>query len=391
MLTSGVPALRALPALAGASLLILTGCQSTPDPVEPADDQPAQVAHVSLDPLDRLGSFNPDREAWARVGYRLDWRAVPPLGQGDRFIELDLLGDDVAVQSNDSTLSLLDAANGSVRNSNQLADHLATLTGNFRLGQYVVSSTSYDAFFVEPVTGNLVSRYPYGAVLGAKPLVFEGLVIGATTEGVLFAKAPTSGGFTLWRFGTRDPIDVPPVRVGSSIAAVTRTGKLVIVDGASGRLVGTNSMFDGCGTTPVASDETVFVGSLDQSIYAFSALDARMLWRVRTAAPIRQQPTYANGVLYVGTEDRGMLALDGATGAELWAAQDVRGEVLTERSGRLFVWDGLTATVLDPETGDVVDQVDLPGVRDLQGSSYEDGELYAVSDHGVVAKFVPWQ
>lgn len=389
MLTAGVPAFRCLAVLVAASLI--AACESTPGPADDPSPLGPPPAPVGSDPLSRLDSFAPDREAWARVGYRLDWRSVPPLGRGDRFTVLDLLGEHIAVQSNDSSLSLLDPATGAIRNTSQLADRLATLTGNLRVGPYVVSSTSYDAFFVEPVTGNLVDRQTYPGVLASRPSTVGGLLIGATSDGLLFAQTPASGGFLLWRFGTREPIRTDPLLVGPSVAAVTDAGTLVLLDTASGRLIGTSSMFEGPGASLTASDSEVYVASRDQSIYAFSTLDARMLWRVRTGAPLRQQPTLADGVLYVATDDRGLLALDAATGAELWAASLVRGRVIAERNGRLVAWDGVTATILDPTTGDVADAAELPGIRMLRAAEFADGDLFAVSDHGVVAKFVPWQ
>ncbi|HRQ74203.1 MAG TPA: PQQ-binding-like beta-propeller repeat protein, partial [Phycisphaerales bacterium] len=95
------------------------------------------------------------------------------------------------------------------------------------------------------------------------------------------------------------------------------------------------------------------------------------------------------GVVYVGTDDRGLLALDAATGAERWAAAGVSGTVIGVRAGRLLVFSGTEAFTLDPDTGDIVERASLPGVAILRPDAFVDGNLYAVSAQGVVAKFVP--
>jgi outer membrane protein assembly factor BamB len=132
----------------------------------------------------------------------------------------------------------------------------------------------------------------------------------------------------------------------------------------------------------------VFFASLDQSIYAFD-LSGRQRWRVRTERPLTVTPTYHAGVLYAPSEDRGLRAIDALTGAELWAQPRVDGRVVAMRGGRLLVFGDAVATLLDPDTGDVVFTTPLPAVQSLHTDRFEDGYLYAVSTGGIVARFEP--
>jgi outer membrane protein assembly factor BamB len=165
------------------------------------------------------------------------------------------------------------------------------------------------------------------------------------------------------------------------------------VDGATGSLIGRNRIYRGVSTRPVADPEQgiVFIASLDQSLYAFSAEGGGLLWKYGTAGALREQPTFHNGRLYCGIPGQGLVAFEGSTGAIVWTARGVHGEVIGTSKGRLIVWDGSRATLLDAQRGDVIDRAALEGVRSIVPDRFDDGNLYIASDSGIVAKFRPVQ
>ncbi|MCA9298280.1 MAG: PQQ-binding-like beta-propeller repeat protein, partial [Phycisphaerales bacterium] len=179
----------------------------------------------------------------------------------------------------------------------------------------------------------------------------------------------------------------PPVVVDGSLGVVSQTGDVIFLSPA-GRLQSRARMYRGSDTRPVAGDRYMYVASLDQRIYAMSPFGG-IQWEKLTSYPLVLQPTYHDGVLYCGTRDQGLLALDGATGATLWNSPGVHGEVIAERDGWLMVWDGSHVTTLDPETGDIVEHVELPGISSIAFDDFVDGNMYVVSTSGLVAKFIP--
>ncbi|MCG3122927.1 MAG: hypothetical protein GIKADHBN_01332 [Phycisphaerales bacterium] len=60
-----------------------------------------------------------------------------------------------------------------------------------------------------------------------------------------------------------------------------------------------------------------------------------------------------------------------------------------KRRTNLLVWNGQTMFVVDQQRGDVITRQDLPGVRLIRTSNFEDGDLYMAGESGVLAKFVP--
>ena len=70
---------------------------------------------------------------------------------------------------------------------------------------------------------------------------------------------------------------------------------------------------------PTIADGVVFVGSDDNHVYALDAETGELLWRFETGDVIRSTPTVTGGAVYVGSNDNHVYALDAETGAELWS------------------------------------------------------------------------
>ena len=69
---------------------------------------------------------------------------------------------------------------------------------------------------------------------------------------------------------------------------------------------------------PAVVDGVVYAGSDDYSVYALDAATGVLLWSYATGDVIRSTPTVADGVVYVGSNDNHLYALDPATGNLLW-------------------------------------------------------------------------
>ena len=69
---------------------------------------------------------------------------------------------------------------------------------------------------------------------------------------------------------------------------------------------------------PTVADGMVFAGSDDNFVYALDAGTGDMLWRFETGDVIRSSPTVTGGAVYVGSNDNYVYALDAETGEMLW-------------------------------------------------------------------------
>lgn len=76
-------------------------------------------------------------------------------------------------------------------------------------------------------------------------------------------------------------------------------------------------------SSPAVANGVVYVGSIDGNVYALNARTGALVWQYPTGGYIQSSPAVANGVVYVGSEDGNLYALNASTGALLW--QDFAG------------------------------------------------------------------
>jgi len=71
-------------------------------------------------------------------------------------------------------------------------------------------------------------------------------------------------------------------------------------------------------SSPAISNGVVYVGSYDSNVYALNATTGATVWNYATGSSVYSSPTVANGTVYVGSDDNNVYALNATTGAKLW-------------------------------------------------------------------------
>ena len=71
-------------------------------------------------------------------------------------------------------------------------------------------------------------------------------------------------------------------------------------------------------SSPVVSNGVIFVGSDDGTIYALDLETGKEIWHLATGAAVKSSPAVADGVVYFGNDDGVFRALDAGTGTEQW-------------------------------------------------------------------------
>ena len=65
---------------------------------------------------------------------------------------------------------------------------------------------------------------------------------------------------------------------------------------------------------PAVANGLVYVGSDDGNIYALNVKDGSKLWNYNTSKAVWSSPTVVNGVVYVGSDDGNVYALNADMG-----------------------------------------------------------------------------
>jgi outer membrane protein assembly factor BamB len=70
--------------------------------------------------------------------------------------------------------------------------------------------------------------------------------------------------------------------------------------------------------SPAVANGLVYIGSDDNNVYALNANTGAKRWQFTTGGPVESSPAVANDVVYVGSNDSNLYALNASTGALLW-------------------------------------------------------------------------
>ncbi len=142
--------------------------------------------------------------------------------------------------------------------------------------------------------------------------------------------------------------------------------------------------------TPAIADGVVYVGSGDNSVYALDARSGAKLWSFVTNGPINaSSPVIASGVLYIGSTDKNLYALDARSGKLIWSyATD--GEINgtpTLANGVVYAgsYDEYVHAV-DATSGKLIRKYHA-GRKVFAQPVVADGVLYAATSNGWVLAF----
>jgi hypothetical protein len=86
-------------------------------------------------------------------------------------------------------------------------------------------------------------------------------------------------------------------------------------------LVGEDGFFSTGGaidSSPAVAGGVLYFGSDDHNVYALNAATGVELWNFPTGSPVDSSPAVAYGAVYIGSENLNVYALNAATGARLW-------------------------------------------------------------------------
>jgi eukaryotic-like serine/threonine-protein kinase len=177
-------------------------------------------------------------------------------------------------------------------------------------------------------------KFATQGIIRSRPAVADGLVYIASDDGFLYA-VKIKNGQEAWR-----------ADIGNALDATTR-GDLGTSTAPTG--------WDYVQSSPVVADGLVYVGSLDGNVYAIDAKTGQVAWTYRTGNKVRGTAVVDNGVVYIGSWDENFYALDAKTGQLNWE-YPIGGEVQSTAlvTGGLVICPSRKASVvaMDVQTGE---------------------------------------
>jgi eukaryotic-like serine/threonine-protein kinase len=157
----------------------------------------------------------------------------------------------------------------------------------------------------------------------SSPAVADGKVYFGSGDGGVYA-VDARAGILQWKFSTRDVVHASPTVVGHTVYIGSWDGNFYAIDADSGEQ---RWLFRG-GEDPAIHnqvgfqssaavvDDTVYVGCRDAHVYALDVRSGRRKWDYPTSKSwVNGTPAVRDGLVYVGTSDSSrFMALDARTG-----------------------------------------------------------------------------
>ena len=181
-------------------------------------------------------------------------------------------------------------------------------------GNLLIVGTENGLYALDLETGNVEWKQEKGQVI-SKPVITNSLIISGFSDGYIYAFGPDSGEIK-WTYGLSDSTIVSELQrdkicFGSDDAcyAFDLENKEIIWEyKTDGKIT----------ASPRASSSMIYFGSWDGNIYALNSTDGSLKWKYETGWGIDTTPVISDRLVFVGSNDNNFYALDEENGDLKW-------------------------------------------------------------------------
>jgi outer membrane protein assembly factor BamB len=206
-------------------------------------------------------------------------------------------------------------------------------------------------------------RRPEKAVI-ARPWPTYGYDAARTRDAQQFRVRPPFR--RLWRVRSGNLLEYPPVVANGRVFVSHQRGRVFAINAKTGKVIWSKRFRHCSASSPTVADTVVYVTLMqpwpcareprDQrgAVIALRARDGKILWRFDGTAAVESSPLLVGNLLYFGSWDRHLYALDVRTQKLRWSfeADDELNSSPAYAGGMVFIGsDGGSVYAVDAETG----------------------------------------
>lgn len=171
-------------------------------------------------------------------------------------------------------------------------------------GTVYVGSGDYRICALDAADGRVKWRFRTGGAVNSSPALAGNTVFAASLDGYLYA-LDAADGSVKWKFKT------------AGERRFTAPG----IHGATPRTEMMPDPYDVFLSSPTVVAGVVYFGSGDHHVYALDASSGTVRWIFETGNVVHASPAVVDGVVYIGSWDRNLYALNASSGALIWKFQ----------------------------------------------------------------------
>jgi len=195
-------------------------------------------------------------------------------------------------------------------------------------GQLLIAGYDHKLYSLNPKNNGQVNwtfQEPKNRLIGS-PLATDEGIYQPSTDHQLYAL--DLKGAKRWTFSTQQPLWATPVANGNNLYQSSMDHFLYAIRMADGSKVWATDLGGALPSGPTLSPEGIlYVGTLSKEMIAVNATNGRIVWRIPTTAGVWSSPALHEGILYFGDSGGKFYAIDTANGKVVW--QNEPGGVIT--------------------------------------------------------------
>jgi outer membrane protein assembly factor BamB/tRNA A-37 threonylcarbamoyl transferase component Bud32 len=219
--------------------------------------------------------------------------------------------------SYDNNLWALDAKDGSLRWK------FATEAGigaspAYNNGLVYIGSSDHRMYAVDARTGRRMWSHKTEGKIFTKPAIAVGTLYFGSDDGKFYAlKSTPTSAREAWTYNIMVPVRSSPVIDNDHLFFGSDGGEFLCLD-LSGDMKWRFQTRRKIMSTPLVRERIVYVGSDDWYMYALDIEQGYPIWRYRTRGAVVSSPVFADGKIFFGSADGNIYALDAMSGREAW-------------------------------------------------------------------------
>ncbi|MBK8057511.1 MAG: PQQ-binding-like beta-propeller repeat protein, partial [Gemmatimonadetes bacterium] len=195
-----------------------------------------------------------------------------------------------------------------------------------------------------PSLSQVVWKFKTAGRVISSPAVTGSAVYVGGSDGRIYA-IDRLAGTQRWAYATRGPVHSSPAYHDGVVFAGSVDGSFYAIDAATGTqkwsfatkgeqrftapgihgaIPRTERMpdpFDVFLSSPTIAGNVVYFGSGDHNVYALDVATGALKWKFATGDVVHASPAVVDGTVYIGSWDRNMYAIDAKSGKERWRYQ----------------------------------------------------------------------
>ncbi len=226
----------------------------------------------------------------------------------------------VYIGAHDNNLYALNAKDGSFRWKYPTERTIVSSPAVADVENLVVfGSLDHLLYAVDTRTGQLSWTVPTQGPVRSSPSVAHGHAFFGSDDGNVYAVRLATGRVQ-WQWPGGDPIHSRPLVTGEAIVFGQESGYVIGLD-LAGKLLWRFKAKRAVASSPIEHDGLVFFGSMDWHLYALDLAHGWKVWEFRTNKPVVSSPAVGDGKVYVGSVDGTVYAVEASSGRERWRFQ----------------------------------------------------------------------